>query len=177
MKSKFTLAILSTAALALSACGDRRANDDLVRTTPESEISRESREAINATERAAREGARDVSRATSNAYADARDAMRDGLGELQRATFDERADFRDRLSERVSDMDEELAELREDGRNLSADAQRKLADARQEFNQKLTRLSNATRDNWEEVKAETAKAWSELQLTFQETKAQVQAAE
>lgn len=177
MKSSIITPTLGVAlALLLSACGDRR-DDDVVVTPAESDMRQESADAWA-----------DAKDATQNAWDETRDAARDTfasvdsrmketVNEIHQANYTERTKLQVDLSDRASDIDNEIAELRGEGRQLSADAQERLAEARQGFNEKLSELAEASPDDWEEAKAEAAEAWQEFQLAYQQSRQELQVAE
>jgi DNA repair photolyase len=93
------------------------------------------------------------------------------------ATYSQQAkeEFRKKLAARLTELDAEIAKLREKGRDLQdeakADWDRKLADLeakREAAGTKLTEVGAASAEAWKDVQQGAQSAWDELDKAFRE---------
>jgi len=104
-----------------------------------------------------------ASRSAKQALQQTEEALADTWDDIKDSTYAERASFKasaEDLSDRVG---QKLDELKTNYPNASQTAMQKLRDARENLDDQVSRLDNATAETWSEVRGQVADAWQRVQ--------------
>jgi uncharacterized coiled-coil DUF342 family protein len=170
-KTKWSIAILAVAALAIG-CNKSRTSDE---SNPASDTNSDSTSVTQQVENA-REAATNAWQKAKETTTNAWNKLEESLQSAMDDSYDKKADFVDLARTNLDSIDGKIKALSDKAATASdsvkAEAQTKiqsLRDQRTALNQKLDALSNATETNWNVAKSDFQQAYNQVKTSCKET--------